>query len=249
MIMAFRLSFLFKVAQRIISSVQFLFFWLVISNFELNAIINTWSFQELLLLIAFFEINFAMFLIFGVGFFTLPYLVPSGKLDDMLILPLGTTRALIGENLSPDRFVRIVSAIVILVVAIGLLDAAPSLIIFGIILAVMGSLLENIFFMTLNLLSFWVGNMGAFVESLTELDFAKQIPLTESPRLTQFILTFIVPIIFISTFPASVITGKLDNETIVYGVISLIMLLGLWVFLFKRLWAFGLRNYQSGGSL
>ena len=247
--MAFRFSFLFKILQRIISSVQFLFFWLVITNFKLGSTVSSWSFKELLLLIAFFELNFAMFFLFAVGFFSLPYLVPSGKLDSILILPIGVTRALIGENLSPDRFIRIVSAGIILFVVISIIDAPFTLIIFGLILSVMGSILENIFFMTLNLLSFWVGNMGAFVETLTELDFAKQFPLTESPRLAQFILTFIVPIIFISTFPASVITGRIEIETIIYGLITLILLLLLWIFLFKKLWEYGLKNYQSGGSL
>ncbi len=247
---AFRLSFITGIFQRIISSSQFILFWLILYNFQFNNNIGSWSFNEIIFLIAFFELNFGLFMLFAVGFFSLPYLVPSGKLDDLLILPMNTSKALIGDNLSPERFIRIIAALILLVFAISVNSIiSPLLILFGLIVAIIGSILENIFFMSLNLLTFWLGNMGAIVESLTELDDAKRFPLDKSSKVTKYLLTYIIPVMFVSSFPASVITEKISMNEILVGLATLVVLIFIWITLFKSLWRYGLRNYQSGGSL
>ncbi len=249
-LMVFRLAFVTNVIQRLLASTEFVIFWLIIASFELNSTIGSWQFEDLLYLIAFYELNFGMFMVFGIGFFSLPYAVPNGLLDDILVLPVSPTTGLIGDNLSPDRFVRPVTALLVLAIAIVLRPSVnPLLLGLGILLAILGSLLENIFFMTLNLLSFWLGNIGAVVESLTELDQAKRFPLDKIGSGTRFVLTFVIPVVFISSFPAEVITMRVSATDFVVGVMSLLVLLLIWLKLFGLLWNYGLRNYQSGGSL
>ena len=246
----FRLSFLMNLFQRLFNSFEFIIFWLIIANFDLGTTIGTWKLNDLLFLIAFYELNFGMFMILGVGFFSLPYVVPSGKLDDILVLPVDPSVGIIGDNLAPDRFVRIFVALILLISAIILNPMVdPLLLILGIVIAIGGSLVENLFFMTLNLLSFWTGNVGAVVESLTELDDAKRFPLDSVSRSTRLILTFLVPVVFISSFPAEVITMRVSPTDLLWGIGSLVVLFIIWFKLFGLLWGYGLKNYQSGGSL
>jgi len=249
-LMAFRLNFTMVFGQLIAGTIQFFLFWLLLGNFSLDSTFGSWSFREISFIVAFYHLNFSLFMLLSVGFLFLPILVIRGDLDDILILPVSPTKGLLGRSLSPDRLLYPLVSVVILVLALVINPMVdPLLLLLGILVAIAASLLENIFMMSFNLLSFWIGGMQAVVQALNNVYTAKQFPLDGLRGAGRFILTFIIPIFFMATFPAEIITQRITFETLLWGVGSLAGLLVIWIWLFRSLWFRGLRNYQSGGSL
>jgi ABC-2 type transport system permease protein len=93
-------------------------------------------------------------------------------------------------------------------------------------------------------LAFWFVR----VDNITELFYgfyeAGRFPITVYRGWVRGLLTFVVPIAFITTFPASALLGRSDSSDLAWGI-------GLAVFMFlaaTRFWNFALRHYSSASS-
>ncbi len=248
--MAFRLNFTMVFFKMITGIVQFFLFWFILGGLSFDSTFNGWSFKEMGLIIAFSHLSLSVFQILSLGFYFLPYLVVHGSLDSILILPENPTKALIGRVLSPERLLTPIVSLIAVGIAYYLNPRLnPLLFLLGVILAIAGSVLENLVAMVFNLLSFWIGTMQAIVQVLNNFGVAKRFPLDGLGGATGFLLTFIVPLFFVATFPASIILQRVSVDMVMWGVAALGTLLTIWFSLFRKLWQSGLKNYQSGGSL
>ena len=74
-------------------------------------------------------------------------------------------------------------------------------------------------------------------------------PMYIFPRPIRWIFTFLVPVIFMSYFPAVYILEKSDpfNAPTFFSFLAPLVAIGMF-FLAMRFWHFGIRNYQSTGS-
>lgn len=93
-------------------------------------------------------------------------------------------------------------------------------------------------------LAFWFVRLDNFTELFYAFYQAGRYPVTIYRGVVRALLTFIVPIAFVTTFPASALLGRLDPTTAPISI-------GLAVILFvlaSRFWRYALRYYSSASS-
>jgi ABC-2 type transport system permease protein len=246
--LAFRVSFVLDVLTKIFDVGLFLFLWWVIFSTDPN--LGDWTIYDVLVLLSLSEIYMAVFTLFFVGYFVLPLYVINGKLDNLLILPANPLLTLMGDQLQASRFARLVVALALFIISTIIHpDLSLGRLIFGLFIALLGLLLNNLLLASLNLLSFWIGKMGYLTQAISVTDDALFFPLSRIGGIVRLIFFLVLPLYFVSTFPTEIITHKLSANEIIGGILVLILLCIVWILIFKRLWQMGLEKYQSAGSL
>ncbi|SFT17084.1 ABC transporter permease [Paenibacillus sp. BC26] len=98
--------------------------------------------------------------------------------------------------------------------------------------------------------AFWTKRSGSLVSlTLATMERTTMYPLSLYPRLIQLALTFILPIGFISFYPASDFIGQEDGFTFPVGLAIWTPVVGLLIFaLCHFIFQSGLKRYESAGS-
>lgn len=98
-------------------------------------------------------------------------------------------------------------------------------------------------------LAFWIGRNEGILEisDAIEVKFAR-MPIDIMPSYVQQFLTFILPVIYISTVPTMLLLGQLPLEFGLFYLAIAIILLLCWSLMFQFLWQRGLRRYQPVGG-
>lgn len=94
-------------------------------------------------------------------------------------------------------------------------------------------------------MSLWSVKSNYFVEFIFELEEVNQYPLNVYGTGITFLLTYIIPIGFVSFYPSQYILGK--EEYYKYAFFSPIVAIVLLV-VTVLVWNFGIRHYQSPNS-
>jgi viologen exporter family transport system permease protein len=106
-----------------------------------------------------------------------------------------------------------------------------------------GSAIIYSFWTMLATLSFWFVRVENILEIFRSMYEAGRWPVTLYPPWLRFVLSFIVPVAFVTTVPVEALTGRLSPQTLVIAAT-----LGVLLLIISRLvWNFGLRHY-SGAS-
>ncbi len=93
-------------------------------------------------------------------------------------------------------------------------------------------------------LAFWFVRVGNFTELFYGFYEAGRYPVTIYRGAVRAFLTFVVPVAFVTTIPASALLGRLDQTTTLVGVaIALVSSV-----ISNRLWNVALRHYSSASS-
>jgi ABC-2 type transport system permease protein len=107
----------------------------------------------------------------------------------------------------------------------------------------MGAVLVYCFWLMLTTTAFWIVRVDEMVNLFQGIYAAGRYPVGIYPRWLQTGLTFLVPVAFAVTVPASALTSRLTPLTLL-GTLGLTL---LFVVLARVVWRLGLKNY-SGAS-
>ena len=99
-------------------------------------------------------------------------------------------------------------------------------------------------------ISFWtksVVDFGGYTQEL--FDKTTMYPLSMYPESIQFVATYLIPVGWVSFYPASSLLGIGDGATNVNGAVWMTLLIGILVFLAASyVFKIGLRKYESAGN-
>lgn len=183
--------------------------------------------------------------------FNLSSMITSGKLDGLLIKPVGVMKQLIFQRFGDTALAQILTSIIFLILAIYIkVDEFSVLKIVYLIFCIIGGVLIHCGFMILvGSVSFWtfrsseIGKMVYYdIRSLI------QFPLQIYPKWIKFTLTFIFPWAFVNYYPSLILLNKVKNiGEFILGIIAPII--GLLFFMFS-LFVFnkGLNKYTGVGN-
>ena len=93
-------------------------------------------------------------------------------------------------------------------------------------------------------MSFWLVDIGGIDEAVVGFLEAGRYPVAAFPEPLRGLLTFVVPIAFVTTVPAEVLLGRLTPQFALYGWIMAVLLLVASVLL----WKVAVRHYSSASS-
>lgn len=171
--------------------------------------------------------------------------IRKGTLDFKLTKPEDAQLLVSIQRVEIWRLIDALVGLIVLAVAlsrlgtrIGLSDALA----FGIAL-ICGGLIVYSFFMILATCAFWFVRVENILVIFDAMYQAGRWPVTIYPAWLQWILTFLVPVAFATTVPASAFTGRIDS-TLLLSAIGLAVVLLIAARLF---WRYGIRFY-SGAS-
>ncbi|MDW8350588.1 MAG: ABC-2 family transporter protein [Anaerolineae bacterium] len=169
----------------------------------------------------------------------------TGQLDYILIRPMD---AMLLISMRRQRFEKLSSALIgVVLIAVGLSQAsavggAP---LFGFLVLLGFTLLLLYAAMSLLMaLCFWVVDLTNIEELLLGLLETARYPVQAFPEPLRSVLSFVLPIAFISTVPAEMLLGRPNWLLIAYGIAATLALFAL-----SRLaWRAALRKYASIGG-
>jgi ABC-2 type transport system permease protein len=113
-----------------------------------------------------------------------------------------------------------------------------------------GVLIRAALFLGFGSAAFWTNNRDAFVGLLIELFHRTTFyPLSIYPRVLQMVLSFVIPVGFISFYPAASFLGKKEMFIVPVDVTVVTFSAGVFLFLIAySIFKIGLTRYESSGS-
>ena len=172
--------------------------------------------------------------------------VREGTLDYVLLKPIDSQFWLSVKKFSFAGLPEIILGLSIVVWASIQSDASFSVysIILFITSLIIGFLILYSVWFLIAASSIWFVKTWNATEVLRALLAAGRYPISAYPVILRFIFTLVLPVAFLTSFPAEAILGKLQ-----FGILFLGLLLSSLFFMLSRLfWNFALKHYTSASS-
>jgi ABC-2 type transport system permease protein len=246
----YRTSFvLFSVGQFLITFVDFAALLVVFSHVRQLA---GWSLWEVAFLYGLSGLAFSLADVFVSEVEYLPDHVKAGTFDHFLIRPRGALFQLCAEEFELRRAAKLLEGIVVFGVACSRVGVHWSVgrVAVTAASALSGAVIFGSVWVIGAALNFWLLDAREVMNSFTYGgNFLTQYPLPIYGALLRRVLAFVVPLAFVSFFPALYVLGKHDPFTGLGVVRFLSPLVAAAILVVARLaWKTGVRHYRSTGS-
>lgn len=208
-----------------------------------------WTKYEVIWILGFFTLVQCIFNTFFINCFDVGSWVCSGNLDILRTRP----RSEIFQLLFTERYNvefpidQLVMGIVLLIWSDMKLQLSWTVgkCLYFIGATVISTIIYTCIVFIISAMSLWSVKSNYFVEFIFELEEVNQYPLNVYGTGITFLLTYIIPIGFVSFYPSQYILGK--EEYYKYAFFSPIVAIVLLV-VTVLVWNFGIRHYQSPNS-
>lgn len=206
-----------------------------------------WSYYEALMVVGLFQVFSGLIeAVLRPNILAIVEHIRKGTLDFVLLKPIDSQFFVSTRQVIFWKFLDMVVGLGVIVYALRQLNVVPGaedIALFMLMLAIGASLLYAVWMMMITS-AFWFVRVDNISEVLYSLFEAGRFPVNVFGGVVRFVLTFVVPIAFMTTFPAAVLLGKLEWRYLWLGIVLAIVLFTLSV----RFWRFALRYYTSASS-
>ncbi|MBU0279068.1 MULTISPECIES: ABC transporter permease [unclassified Gemella] len=245
-ILSYKLDFLVGNLGYLLDSFTTLFILLITLNY--TDIIGGFSLYQILFMYGFLTLTAALWEFFFVTTLEVPYLIQTGELDLFLLRPLNILYQFIIFQLDEEALFELITGIIIIVFALYNLDINITFIflIKFILFTISAVLVREAIYLALVSFSFFSITNDGIKSILWQLYELSNYPINIYPFFIKVVLV-IIPFSFVGYFPVI----NLINYTNIFDLESLLlMFIGLLLVLlvYKTIWNFGLKRYQSTGS-
>jgi ABC-2 type transport system permease protein len=211
--------------------------------------IGVWSPERILLIYSLALTSFGIAESFCRGFDVFPWkMLRSGDFDRLLLRPRHLAVQVAGSVFHIHRLLRAAVGIGLIVWTLNRLETAPTLLhVTILVLALAGGVLTycGVFMMSSGIAFFTIKALD-WIYILTDASYqVTRVPVEHMPRLMHRVFTFLMPVLLISYYPASVAGGW--GEATWTGFLALpagLVFLGISMLV----WKIGVRHYKSTGS-
>lgn len=173
-------------------------------------------------------------------------MVRDGTMDFVLTKPVNS------QFLATLRYARysgladISVGVGIMLFALNRLDYIPSLLALGqfAVMLTAAFIIVYSIWLVMATLSFWFVKIDNLTELFRSLFDTARFPVTTFPNAVRIALTFLLPVAFMTTFPAEAVLGKLNGATLVaaLGLAALLFVFSAWF------WQRAVLSYSSASS-
>jgi ABC-2 type transport system permease protein len=211
-----------------------------------------WTVGEVALLYGLASTSFGLCELIGSGFDVFPNTIRRGEFDQVLIRPAGTFTQVMGADFQMRRLGRILQGLV----ALGLgahwtsLEWSVGKVLYLGLVLVSGAGMFVAIFVLGATLCFWTVQSIELVNVITHGgNEMSSYPLSIYHELMQRFFTFIVPLAFVTYYPAIYLLERPELETLPGWVPFLPPLAAIGLGMVARVtWEFGVRHYRSTGT-
>ena len=241
---AYRADFFSSLIMALLGLVsELLGLWTIFSNVRS---LGSWNVYQMVVLIGVFKTIAGM-----IGLCIAPNMrmimedIRDGRLDFALIKPIHVQFYTSVRRLACWRVTDVIIGLAMVCYACVKMNAHPTLgmVCSFLVMLSAGMVIIYSFWLVLGTCAFWFTRLSNIEMVFWTLFEAGRYPVDIFPYGLRIVLTYVIPLAFLTTYPAEALTGKMQLNwlavTIVLAAISL--------FLSSRFWQFGLRHY-SGAS-
>ncbi len=211
-----------------------------------------WTFSQLAFLYGLGDISHGLMIVFAIQTWDIENFVIHGEFDRLLVRPMNVFFQFLASYVNFIGLMDILTGIVIFGYAchlIGFIWSVSNII--KIILVIIGAALIRISFYTIICsVSFWTKrSSGVFWFGHELLERTTLYPISIYPYLLQMVLTLIIPVAFISFYPACDFLGKTNHSNFPLELVIWTPIVGILMFILANfVFNTGLRKYESSGS-
>ncbi len=208
--------------------------------------INGWDYGELAFLYGISVISHAVSMIFFVQAWFMGSYVIEGDFDMYMIRPMSVLYQFFFTKINIIGITDLIPGICVFVygcIKTGYSFNISNLI--AVLVTVVGAaLIRGAIYIIMGTFSFWTRSVNDFAGFTQEFfDKTTMYPINIYPHIMQFILTYIVPIGWVSFYPASSLLSGVNWE------VSVTLLIGIFVMILAGLFfKAGLKSYESAGQ-
>jgi ABC-2 type transport system permease protein len=214
--------------------------------------LNGWDFSELAFIYGLGLLSHGLLVVFFINTWHMDHMVINGTFDRLLLRPMSVFFQLVASYVNFIGLIDLIPGTIIFIYGVNAVGLEWSFANIGkLILVVIGGVfLRAALFISLGTIAFWTKRNASTVNfALSTLERVTLYPLSIYPYVIQVLFTFIIPIGFISFYPAADFLGKDHAFLLPLGLALWTPLLGFMCFwLSLKLFKFGMRQYESSGS-
>ncbi|HHV98952.1 MAG TPA: ABC transporter permease [Clostridiaceae bacterium] len=226
-----------------------LLLYFMVHNFQP---LGGWSFPQLAFLFGIGYLSHGLMMVFSVQNWWIESYVLRGEFDRMLLRPLSVFFQFTVTYINFIGLVDVLVGLTIFLYSCKLINFVWSLhnIITIAFVIIGGVLIRSSIFTIFCSVAFWTKRSESLFLLLNDmLERTTQYPMTIYPYFVQFMLTFIVPIAFISFYPACEILGKDGRIVFPLEMSVYTPIIGIVMFILANMFFnLGLKKYESAGS-
>lgn len=209
--------------------------------------IGGWTYHQVLMVLGLFSIfTGIMEAFFRPNIMAMIEAVRDGKFDFVLVKPVNSQFYASFHSLTMWRLVDIVAGAGVLGYALVQMQIVPTLeqwLMFAALLLI-ALMIVYCVWLAMMTMSFWFVKVDNLAELFYSFYETARFPISVYSGWLRAALTFVIPIAFITTFPAAALIGVLNPNELLIGVaLALLLLFGT-----NRLWNFAIRSYASASS-
>lgn len=209
--------------------------------------IGGWSYNQVLIVLGLYSIfTGVMEAFFRPNITSMIEAVRDGTFDFVLVKPVNSQFYSSFHALTMWRLVDIVAGSGVIVYALAQLGVVPTPVqgLQFAALVLIALVMVYCFWLAMMTMAFWFVKVDNLAELFYSFYEASRFPISVYGGWLRVALTFVIPIAFITTFPAAALIGFLTSNELLYGLLLALALL----FGTNRLWGFAIRSYASASS-
>ncbi|MFH1369517.1 MAG: ABC-2 family transporter protein [Elusimicrobiota bacterium] len=224
------------------------YYFLKVLSFRFNGIAG-WAFPELLFLFSLSLMSHGLVVIFFVQTWMIGRFIVRGQFDQILMRPMDAFYLFMVGTVNFIGIADLLPGIVVFIYACSLMHFHFTAIsILKIIVVVLGATLirTSLFLITNSSQFWWTGRFGLSMLTMQTIEYGSMYPLNMYPYLFQVVLTYALPIGFISFYPSLELMGKGHPF---FSYVLLTLFIGMFLFLLGYgIFNMGMKRYESVGN-
>ena len=173
-------------------------------------------------------------------------MVRDGTLDFTLLKPVNAQFMVSTRHIKSSGLTELLAGVILVAVSISRLHYQPdiaSLLTFGLMFAIALAIVYSIW-IAMATTSFWFVKVGNLTELFSALFDTGRLPITAFRGAIRVGLTFLIPVAFITTFPAQAVLRTLEPVMMLVGFcLACAALIASGLF-----WRYAIRSYSSASS-
>ncbi len=214
--------------------------------------INGWGYGELAFLYGLSVISHALSMIFFVRGWFMGYFVIEGEFDRFLLRPMSVLYQFFFTEFNLIGITDLIPGVLVFVYGCIQIQSEWSLhnIIFVIVLLIGATFIRGGIYLLMGSITFWsksVLDFGGYSQEL--FDKTTMYPLSMYPESLQFVLTYLIPIGWVSFYPVAELVGIDNGHFALQGSAWITLAVGALIFIIASLvFKTGLKKYESAGN-
>lgn len=172
--------------------------------------------------------------------------ITKGMLDVVLIRPVNAQFYLTTRWIRPDQSFNVAAGLLLIVIGLNRGNGMPQPldIVQFLILLVTGFVLITCCWSCLAFCAFWMQSVGSMMMFFQDLLQVGRYPIGFFPLAIRMLFTAVVPLAFLTTFPAQALTGGISWWVVLVAIAFALLALDVT----RRFWHFAVRRYSGASS-